>query len=76
MTCRMTKGHYITMALRNQTWYSFDDANVKAVSEAHVMQQKAYMLFYTQRSSDDNSMKGLLRLHICYLDIRFLYLFY
>eukprot|EP00898_Chlorokybus_atmophyticus_P001530 jgi/Chlat1/2378/Chrsp17S02645 len=46
-------GHYYCFAKSpSGMWYSMDDSRVSLVSQSTVLQQRAYILFYTRRQAD------------------------
>lgn len=46
-------GHYFCFIRNsNNFWYRMDDSNVSLVNQSVVLQQQAYVLFYTRKTSD------------------------
>jgi len=41
-----TNGHYVAYILNNDKWLLFDDTSVTEASEADVLKQQSYILFY------------------------------
>jgi ubiquitin C-terminal hydrolase len=46
----LNKGHYVAFTKRGSKWYYFNDESYKQVSEADVLSQEAYLLFYRKVS--------------------------
>ena len=52
-----SSGHYYCFVKNsNGFWYRMDDSDVSVVSKNHVLQQQAYVLFYTRKVSDIKQM--------------------
>ena len=52
-----TSGHYVAYIHTSEGWILFDDTNVREVSEAEVLKQQAYILFY---QNIDNSAEKVI----------------
>ena len=50
-----TSGHYVAYIRTSVGWILFDDTNISEVSEADVLRQQAYILFYQQ--TDDSAVQ-------------------
>ena len=55
-----TSGHYVAYVRTSVGWILFDDTNITEVSEANVLRQQAYILFYQQK---DNSAVQVISAH-------------
>ena len=55
-----TSGDYVAYVRTSVGWILFDDTNITEVSEADVLRQQAYILFYQQK---DNSAVQVISAH-------------
>ena len=46
-----TSGHYVAYVCTSVGWILFDDTNISEASEADVLRQQAYILFYQQNDN-------------------------